>query len=255
MAKIRSHYDNLKVARNAPDSVIKAAYKALCQTYHSDKFQGIKAEAEKIMKIVNASYEALIDPAKRAIHDNWIEEQESKTKQSNEKPQFKETQETAGNQSKNRPHEQSSWTEEELYALAVKELSSSTANQGIMAKAIVKANGDDKKVSAYYIELRVEALQAEIEEKCLNELINLGCKVSTSTSKNRNIKKWEIITKEYEIFEPANLKELRAILDYCNQVNDIEKLTHQLTSLGCSVSTRGKGINKTYIIRTKLNEL
>jgi hypothetical protein len=28
MANIRTHYDNLRVARNAPDSVIKAAYKA-----------------------------------------------------------------------------------------------------------------------------------------------------------------------------------------------------------------------------------
>jgi DnaJ-class molecular chaperone len=36
MTNIRTHYDNLKVARNAPDSVIKAAYKALCQTYHPD---------------------------------------------------------------------------------------------------------------------------------------------------------------------------------------------------------------------------
>jgi hypothetical protein len=32
MANIHTHYDNLKVARNAPVSVIKAAYKALCQT-------------------------------------------------------------------------------------------------------------------------------------------------------------------------------------------------------------------------------
>ena len=65
MANIRTHYDNLKVARNAPVSVIKAAYKALCQTYHPDKFQGSNEEAERIMKIVNASYVVLIDPVKR----------------------------------------------------------------------------------------------------------------------------------------------------------------------------------------------
>jgi len=88
MAKIRTHYDNLKVARNAPDSVIKAAYKALCQTYHPDKFEGSKEEAERIMKIVNASYVVLIDPVKRALHDTWIDEQEAKSTQQSEKAQF-----------------------------------------------------------------------------------------------------------------------------------------------------------------------
>ncbi|MEQ1486527.1 DnaJ domain-containing protein [Methyloglobulus sp.] len=77
MAKLRTHYDNLKVARNAPDSVIKAAYKALCQQYHPDKFQGSKEEGERIIKIVKASYVVLLDPDKRAKHDRWIDEQEA----------------------------------------------------------------------------------------------------------------------------------------------------------------------------------
>ena len=78
MANIHTHYDNLKVARDAPVSVIKAAYKALCQTYHPDKYQGSNEEAERIMKIVNASYVVLISPLKRATHDAWIREQEAK---------------------------------------------------------------------------------------------------------------------------------------------------------------------------------
>ena len=36
MAKIRTHYDNLKVARDAPIEVIRAAYKSLCMKYHPD---------------------------------------------------------------------------------------------------------------------------------------------------------------------------------------------------------------------------
>ena len=90
MAKIRTHYDNLKVAQNAPDSVIKAAYKALCQTYHPDKYQGDKAEAERIMKIINTSYNVLIDPIKRAEHDAWIQAQEAKANQQSEKTYFDE---------------------------------------------------------------------------------------------------------------------------------------------------------------------
>ena len=79
MANFRTHYDNLKIARNAPDSVIKAAYKALCQTYHPDKYQGSNKEAERIMKIINASYVVLIDPVQRALHDVLIKNKEAST--------------------------------------------------------------------------------------------------------------------------------------------------------------------------------
>lgn len=76
MAKFRTHYDNLKVARNAPDAVIRAAYKALMQQYHPDKFKGSEEEALRIAKIIQRSYEVLTDPIKRAEHDAWIAQQE-----------------------------------------------------------------------------------------------------------------------------------------------------------------------------------
>ncbi|MDO9424558.1 MAG: DnaJ domain-containing protein [Methylobacter sp.] len=91
MVKTRTHYDNLKVTKDAPASVIRAAYKALCQTFHPDKFQGNTEEAERVMKLVNASYAVLIDPAKRAVHNAWIREQEAQAKQRSEKSQFGET--------------------------------------------------------------------------------------------------------------------------------------------------------------------
>jgi DnaJ-class molecular chaperone len=34
---IHSHYDSLKVARNAPPEVIRAAYKALSHKWHPDR--------------------------------------------------------------------------------------------------------------------------------------------------------------------------------------------------------------------------
>lgn len=76
MAKFRTHYDNLNVARNAPLSVIRAAYKALCQNYHPDKYAGGPEQAVRIMKIINASYAVLSDSDKRAEHDRWIDNQE-----------------------------------------------------------------------------------------------------------------------------------------------------------------------------------
>lgn len=79
MAKIRTHYDNLKVARNAPDTVIQTSYEALIQSFQNMELD----EAQFFTKIVNESYEVLKHPVRRAIYDKWIEEQEN--------PQQKET--------------------------------------------------------------------------------------------------------------------------------------------------------------------
>lgn len=99
MAKVRTHYDNLKVTRDAPVSVIRAAYKALCQTFHPDKFQGSSEEAERVIKLVNTSYAVLIDPVKREAHNAWIREQETQAKQQREKAQFTETDKATEQQS------------------------------------------------------------------------------------------------------------------------------------------------------------
>jgi hypothetical protein len=75
MVRFKTHYDNLNVSDNAPISVIKAAYKALCQKYHPDKYPGGPEEALRLMKTINAAYAVLSDPGKRAEHDHWIEKQ------------------------------------------------------------------------------------------------------------------------------------------------------------------------------------
>lgn len=73
--KIRTHYDNLKVTRNAPDIVIKAAHKALLQMHHPDKASD-KISAERITRILNDARDVLLDPIRRKQHDDWIKEQE-----------------------------------------------------------------------------------------------------------------------------------------------------------------------------------
>ncbi len=75
MAKIHTHYDNLKVARGAPGEVIRAAYKALSQKYHPDKNPGDE-KAARIMAIVNTAYNTLSDPVRRKEHDEWIASEE-----------------------------------------------------------------------------------------------------------------------------------------------------------------------------------
>jgi curved DNA-binding protein CbpA len=69
--KVRTHYDNLKVARDAPPEVIRAAYKSLSQKYHPDRNSG-DPNASKTMAIINAAYRVLSDPDLRKKHDEWI---------------------------------------------------------------------------------------------------------------------------------------------------------------------------------------
>jgi len=71
-----THYDNLKVARDAPVEVIRAAYRALAQQFHPDKFPH-QTLAEQRMRIINKAYEVLCDPRQRSEHDAWIAEQEA----------------------------------------------------------------------------------------------------------------------------------------------------------------------------------
>ena len=52
MPKLRPHYDNLKVAHDAPDAFFRAAYKVLAQKYHLDKTPG-DARASRVMQIIN----------------------------------------------------------------------------------------------------------------------------------------------------------------------------------------------------------
>lgn len=78
---MRTHYDNLKVARDAPPEVIRAAYKTLSQRYHPDRNPGDE-NCARIMAVLNQAYEVLSDPHKRQLHDEWIRHAEERTHQS-----------------------------------------------------------------------------------------------------------------------------------------------------------------------------
>nr|WP_241018802.1 J domain-containing protein [Paraburkholderia sp. Tr-20389] len=65
----------MKVSRDAPQEVIRAAYKTLCQKYHPDR-RIDDPDAERVMKIINASYAVLSDPVQRKEHDEWLARKE-----------------------------------------------------------------------------------------------------------------------------------------------------------------------------------
>lgn len=79
METTRTHYDNLKVAQNAPASVITAVHQSLCQSYHPSQYQGSPEEAARQLESINASYAVLMDPVARAKHDEWIRGQGAQT--------------------------------------------------------------------------------------------------------------------------------------------------------------------------------
>src|SRR6266545_6312658 len=68
-----SHYDLLGVPPEATDAQIRAAYRTLVQLFHPDRLGHLKEEsrtfAEDRLKALNAAYEVLGDPAKRAKYD------------------------------------------------------------------------------------------------------------------------------------------------------------------------------------------
>jgi len=70
MQSDQDYYRNLGVLDDAEDIVIRAAYRALAQRYHPDKWQGDQAEATRRMAGINAAYALLSDTVKRAAYDS-----------------------------------------------------------------------------------------------------------------------------------------------------------------------------------------
>ena len=66
------YYSLLGVARNATDAEIKSAYRKLAMKHHPDRNPGSK-EAEETFRRINGAYEALSDPQKRRLYDQYGE--------------------------------------------------------------------------------------------------------------------------------------------------------------------------------------
>ena len=62
-------YEQLGLSPDAEDIVISAAYRALAQRYHPDKWRGDPSEAHRRMREINAAYAVLSDKAKKAQYD------------------------------------------------------------------------------------------------------------------------------------------------------------------------------------------
>jgi curved DNA-binding protein CbpA len=65
---VLDHYERLKISRDAPLEVIRAAYRALAAKHHPDR-HGQSEGANTDMAALNAAYEVLCDPQARAAYD------------------------------------------------------------------------------------------------------------------------------------------------------------------------------------------
>lgn len=64
----KNYYNVLGISPSAPAQEVKAAYKRLAVKYHPDKNPG-NLLAEELFKQVNAAYQTLSNPSKRALYD------------------------------------------------------------------------------------------------------------------------------------------------------------------------------------------
>ena len=68
----KNYYAVLGLLPTAEQVVIKAAYKALAQRYHPDKFDGDPDVARARMEALNEAYQVLSNPQWRETHDQKL---------------------------------------------------------------------------------------------------------------------------------------------------------------------------------------
>ncbi|ARS37114.1 tetratricopeptide repeat protein [Pontibacter actiniarum] len=70
----KNYYNVLGISQTASAQEVKAAYKRLAIKYHPDKNPG-NVLAEELFKVVNAAYQTLSNPSKRALYDMRLQYQ------------------------------------------------------------------------------------------------------------------------------------------------------------------------------------
>jgi curved DNA-binding protein CbpA len=71
---MRTHYEDLHVTEDAPDEVIRAAYRSLSLKHHPDT-SGDRPQSKWKMQRINDAYAVLADPGKRADYDAQLRRQ------------------------------------------------------------------------------------------------------------------------------------------------------------------------------------
>jgi hypothetical protein len=76
MVRMHTHYDTLKIPREAPPEMVRAARDRFLELYGPDSAGG-NDEAARIVVLVNTAYAVLSDPDRRRRYDEWLSEREN----------------------------------------------------------------------------------------------------------------------------------------------------------------------------------
>lgn len=87
---MKNYYKILGVLDDAEDIIIRAAYKALAQRYHPDKWKGDKDVATQKMAEINEAYDILSNSVSRKNYDNNYFEFNSRNDRENSEDEFAE---------------------------------------------------------------------------------------------------------------------------------------------------------------------
>lgn len=85
-----NHYAVLNVAMDAPDTVVRAAYRVLAAQFHPDRHAADPAVLQR-MQQVTAAYRVLSDPQRRADHDRQLQRQRRRRAQDTAMPRVVES--------------------------------------------------------------------------------------------------------------------------------------------------------------------
>ncbi len=80
MPDFRTHYDNLKVSKQATSEELRAAFKSRFLKFHPGNHPGNRERTLRYLQIIKESYSILSDPEQRKAHDSWIAEKKSTSK-------------------------------------------------------------------------------------------------------------------------------------------------------------------------------
>lgn len=94
-----THYDNLKVPRNATFDEIKSSYRKLVFMHHPDRADEKDREKKnRILQIINHSYSVLSDPVRRHAYDMWLMNEEKYFQNKEQSQEKKESQKQENSQ-------------------------------------------------------------------------------------------------------------------------------------------------------------
>lgn len=81
---MKDYYRTLGILDDAEEIIVKAAYRALAQRYHPDKWSGDQSDATKRMSEINEAYGVLSDSNKRTQYDRDFFKFKSRNQESDE---------------------------------------------------------------------------------------------------------------------------------------------------------------------------